>query len=93
MSQTEDLPNDLEACRELIRERYRYEEQQDEINESLARDNERLKFEIEQLKRYIYGQRSERHLEDDSQLPLFNKHPESAAEIEDDAEVVEEEIT
>jgi hypothetical protein len=93
MSQTDALPNDIEACHAIIRERFLIEDQQDKINESLARDNEHLKFEIEQLKRYIYGQRSERHLEDDSQLPLFDKHPESAAAIEDDAEVVEEEIS
>ena len=62
------LPSDLEACHTLIRdglsllqERHAYIEQQDAINESLARDNQRLKFELEQLKRYIYGQRSERH--------------------------------
>jgi transposase len=93
MSQTDALPNDIKACHAIIRERFLIEDQQDKINESLARDNEHLKFEIEQLKRYIYGQRSERHLEDDSQLPLFDKHPESAAAIEDDAEVVEEEIS
>ena len=64
MSNESPLPNDLEACHALI-------EQQAETSEQLARDNERLKFELEQLKRYIYGRRSERHAEDDSQLMLF----------------------
>jgi transposase len=86
MSQTDALPNDIDACHTLISE-------QDQINESLARDIERLKFENEQLKRYIYGQRSERHAEDDSQLTLFDRQQEDAAEQDDDAEVVEEEIT
>ena len=63
------------------------------INQHLVRENEKLKFEIEQLKRYIYGQRSERHNPDDSQLTLFDKSAESTTEMEDDADVVEEEIT
>jgi transposase len=80
------LPHDLAACHRLI-------DEQGRINESLARDNEQLKFEIEQLKRYIYGRRSERHVEDDSQLPLFDKQPEAAAASEADTEAIEEEIT
>jgi len=86
MSQTVALPNAIEACHTLISE-------QDQINESLARDNEKLKFENEQLKRYIYGQRSERHVEDDSQLTLFDKQKEITAETGEEAEVIEEEIT
>ena len=39
---------------------------------------ERIKFEYEQLKRYIYGRRSERHVEDDSQLSLFDESEEVA---------------
>jgi len=92
MSPNVALPNDIEACHAIIRERFLIEEQQDEINQSLARDNEHLKFEIEQLKRYIYGQRSERHVEDDSQLTLFDKQQEATEEVQDDAEVLEEEI-
>ena len=85
MSPNEPLPTDLEACHALI-------EQQVETGQRLARDNERLKFEIEQLKRYIYGRRSERHVEDDAQLTLFD---EPAAEEQTDAttELIEEEIT
>jgi transposase len=85
MSQTDALPDDIEGCHTLISE-------QDQINDSLARDNERLKFENEQLKRYIYGRRSERYVEDDSQLNLFDKQQASHDQSEDDAEVVEEEI-
>lgn len=63
-SPTAALPDTLDACHALI-------EQVHDTNESLARDIERLKFESEQLKRYIYGRRSERHVEDGAQLKLF----------------------
>lgn len=85
MSKSEALPNDLAACHQLI-------DEQNRINESLARQLEKAHFEIEQLKRYIYGRRSERYVEDDSQLPLFDKQPEAVSEVADDVEV-EEEIT
>jgi len=86
MSQTEALPNDLQACHALI-------EQQDNVNQSLAEALEKAKFEIEQLKRYIYGQRSERHFADDSQLTLFAEEATDAPEPEAAAEELEEEIT
>jgi transposase len=92
MSQTEQLPDDIEACHALIRERLAIEEQQDQINESLARDNDRLKLEIEQLKRYIYGRRSERYVEDDSQLTFLDELSEPEAERDIADEVPEEEI-
>ena len=50
MSKANALPNDLEACHQLIHE-------QDHINDNLARQLEKANFEIEQLKRYIYGRR------------------------------------
>ena len=65
------LPDSLDACHTLI-------EQTNDTNESLAKDLERIKFEYEQLKRYIYGRRSERHVEDDSQLSLFDESEEVA---------------
>lgn len=71
MAEKNRLPSDLQACHALLREQFRLVAEQDEINASLARDNERLKHEIEQLKRYIYGRRSERVAPNDGQLPLF----------------------
>ena len=65
------LPDSLDACHILL-------EQTSDTNESLAKDLERIKFEYEQLKRYIYGRRSERHVEDDSQLSLFDESEEVA---------------
>lgn len=93
MSLTEQLPNDIEACHALIRQRLVIEEQQDKANESLARQLENAKFEIEQLKRYIYGRRSERHTEDDSQLTFFAEEPAAEPELDVDAETIDEEIT
>lgn len=84
MSNAVQLPTDIQACHGLI-------EQQDSVLQSLARDNEKLKFEIEQLKRYIYGRRSERYTEDGSQLPLFEEQPDSAPEnVPAEDEVTEE---
>ena len=57
-----ELPNDLEACHQLIHE-------QDHINDNLARQLEKANFEIEQLKRYIYGRRSECLAERSRSLP------------------------
>lgn len=85
MSSESPLPNDLEACHALI-------EQQAETSEQLARDNERLKFELEQLKRYIYGRRSERHAEDGSQLMLFEAGGDDNP-IDQAVDSVEEEMT
>ena len=86
MLNAEQLPTNIEACHGLI-------EEQDSILQSLARELEKAKFEIEQLKRYVYGRRSERHVEDQSQLILFadeqDVQPEAAAQVDE----VFEEVT
>lgn len=86
MDANETLPSDIEACHALI-------VQQHGVLDSLARSIEVLQQENEQLKRYIYGRRSERHVEDDSQLKLFEQEPTTEVESSDDAGVLEEEIT
>lgn len=87
MSHENNLPSDLATCHALI-------ESQDAVNQSLTRELDKAKCEIEQLKRYIYGRRSERHIEDGSQLTFFDKEQAAAAdESEDAAEAVLEEIT
>lgn len=85
MAAEETLPNDLAACHALIRE-------QDETNRSLAKDLEAAKVEIEQLKRYIYGRRSERHVDDASQLSLFagDAEPPKSADSDNDDSLLEE---
>ena len=93
MSPKEELPTDLDACHELIWRQEAAAEVKDEVNESLARDNENLKHEVEQLKRFIYGQRSERHVEDDAQLKLFDHEQDAAQETSFDEEAIQEEIT
>jgi len=86
MLNAEQLPTNIEACHGLI-------EEQDSVLQSLARELEKAKFEIEQLKRYIYGRRSERHVEDPSQLILFadeqDVQPEAASQVDE----VFEEVT
>jgi transposase len=85
MSSREALPTDLKACLALI-------EEQDSANQSLAAELEKTRLELEQLKRFIYGQRSERHVEDDSQLTLFGDEEETVEE-NNAADAIEEEIT
>ena len=85
MSNKEAYPDDLQSCHALL-------DQFSATTKSLAQANEHLKQEIELLKRHIYGRRSERHVEDDSQLSLFG--PSDEAETSPAAEeMVEEEIT
>ena len=87
MANRDALPTDVEACHAFI-------EQVNDVNRSLATQLQNTKHELEQLKRYIYGQRSERHAEGDSQLTLFGEEQDSAPEnVPEDDEVLEEEIT
>lgn len=87
MSSEVELPNSIEACHALMR-------QQIEVIDTLATENKSLREDIEQLKRYIYGQRSERYTGDESQLTLFDQEPEDAPEQADAADDdLEEEIT
>jgi transposase len=85
MSNPEQLPTNIEACHGLL-------EEQDSVLQSLARELEKAKFEIEQLKRYIYGRRSERHVEDQSQLTFFadeqDVQPEATAQVDEAFEEV-----
>lgn len=88
MAQNDTLPKDIEACHVLI-------DQVNEINQSLASELQNAKHEIEELKRYIYGQRSERHTTDDSQLTLFGDASSDTIDNHSQAaeEKIEEEIT
>lgn len=80
MSTIDVLPSDLAAAHAMIREQdillreqLLLQQEQDAINQGLANELEKAKFEIEQLKRYIYGRRSERYTSSDLQLPLFDQ--------------------
>ena len=86
MSDSHTLPSEIAACHALI-------QSQNKINEDLARELAKAKSELEQLKRFIYGRRSERHVEDGSQLTFLDQEPAAAAEAQEPAEVVEQEIT
>ncbi len=91
MSHHASLPNDLAACHRLIAERETLIAEQDCINECLVGDIEKLKFEIEELKRYIYGRRSERFVPDDSQMTFFGEDPAALTEVVDEDESADEE--
>lgn len=78
MSIKDSLPHNLAACHALI-------DEQDRMNESLVRDIENLKHEIEQLKRFIYGRRSERDIPDPGQMTFFGDEP--VIVIEEDEEI------
>ena len=92
MSTQATLPDSIQACHALLRRNSEQLRQKDEVIESLSSDCQSLREDIEQLKRYIYGQRSERQVEDDSQLTLFEQESDTTPENVDD-KVVEEEIT
>src|SRR5690606_28478304 len=85
MSDNSTLPSEVAACHALI-------QSQNKVNEDLARELEKAKSELEQLKRFIYGRRSERHVEDGSQLTFLDQEQAAAAEDQEPAEVVEQEI-
>lgn len=86
MSSSTSLPADLAACHTLIETQY-------ELSEQLAKDIERLQFENEQLKRQIYGRRSERYIENENQLTLFDDEPAEQSSSDEEVQEQEEEIT
>lgn len=58
--------------------------QQNSTNDDLSAELAKVQSQIEELKRYIYGRRSERHVSD-QQLPLFDIHGEGK-EASDDSQ-------
>lgn len=106
MSHTNGLPDNLDACHALILQQQAVlqqqqvvsqqlqtlVEQQGETNETLARKLESVTFELEQLKRHLFGRRSERHVDNPAQLELFEDLPPQTNEPVAE-EPLEEEIT
>ena len=92
MSHINGLPDNLEACHALILKQQAVLEQQQVVgqqlqtlveqqgatNEALARKLKSVSFELEQLKRYLFGRRSERHVDNPAQLELFDDLPPQA---------------
>jgi hypothetical protein len=79
------LPDSIEVPHALTRQKDEDAKRKSEVIDSLAADNKSLGEDTEQLKRYIYGQRSERSLpDDDSQLTLFDQEPDAAQETAND---------
>jgi transposase len=93
MSTDASLPGDLEACqRELLHTRsvlaetaFACEEQRTQI--------EKLQAELELFKRYLFGRRSERFVEDPGQGRLFEPPVDGDAPTPELPEAAEEEIT
>jgi hypothetical protein len=93
MSTDASLPSDLAACqRELLHTRsvlaetaVTCEEQKTQI--------EKLQAELELFKRYLYGRRSERHVEDPGQGRLFEPPADGEPPAPELSEAAEEEIT
>jgi transposase len=93
MSRDAALPNDLEACqRELVHTRSVLAETAVACEEQLAQI-EKLRAELELVQRYLYGRRSERHVEDPGQGHLFEQPTDGAAPAPELAAAAEEEIT
>src|SRR5688500_13139389 len=92
MSRDASLPNDLAACqRELVHTRsvlaetaVTCEEQRSQI--------EKLRAELELFQRYLFGRRSERHVEDPAQARLFEQPAEEFAPAAEPPEAAAEEI-
>jgi transposase len=93
MSMDAALPDDLEACqRELVHTRsvlaetaVTCEEQRSQID--------KLRAELELVQRYLFGRRSERHVEDPGQGRLFEQPADGEPPAPESAAAAEEEIT
>jgi len=107
MSTDASLPNDLEACqRELVAARQAFAQLQQEAahTESVLAETavaceeqrasiEKLTAELELFKRYLFGRKSERFVEDPAQGRLFEPPADGSAPTPELSEAAEEEIT
>ncbi len=82
MSEAPSIPDDLAACRALI------ETQQATIDEQ-HHEIDKLRHELELFKRYLFGQRRERFVEDPRQEKLFALGEAAASDQSPAAEIVE----
>jgi transposase len=93
MSRDAALPADLEACqRELLHTRSVLAETAVTCEQQRAQI-EKLQAELELFRRYLYGRRSERFLEDPAQGRLFEAPAEGTLPTPELPEAAEEEIT
>jgi transposase len=100
MSTDASLPSDLEACqRELVAARQRLAHTESVLAETAITceeqrtELEQLKAELELFKRYLFGRRSERFVEDPAQGRLFEQPADAAPPTPEAPEAAEEEIT
>lgn len=93
MSRDAALPTDVEALqRELMHTQSVLAETAVTCEEQRAQI-EKLRAELELFQRYLYGRRSERHVEDPGQGRLFEQPADGAAPAPESAAAAEEEIT
>jgi transposase len=88
MDDTHALPNDLAQCQRLLLAAFKQASELERVLDETAASYEDLKEthqatidELQQLKRWIYGQRRERIIEGEGQRHLFDLTPTDAAEI------------
>lgn len=71
-----DVPDDLILCQQALIDTHRTLEESIAAHESLAARHEQLLAELDLLKRFVYGPRRERYVEDPRQQQLFDPPPE-----------------
>lgn len=76
MDRTLDVPDDLAACQQALIDTQRTLEESVAAHQALAERCEQLLSELQLLKRFVYGPRRERYVEDPRQQQLFDPPPE-----------------
>jgi transposase len=78
MEDTLAVPDDLKACQQALIDMHRAFQESVTAHQSLAERHEQLLEELHLLKRFVYGPRRERYVEDPRQQHLFDQPPEEA---------------
>lgn len=89
MDDAHQLPNDLAQCQQLLLAAFKQAFELERVLDATAASYEELQEshqatldELNRLKRWIYGRRRERILEDEDQMHLFDLEPPGAGESE-----------
>lgn len=89
MSNDLSIPDDLAACQELLRQQAAAMAQQTETIDQQHQQIEKLRHELDLFKRYIFGQRRERFIDDPAQGKLFEFEQDDPVETDDKEEAAE----
>jgi transposase len=93
MSRDASLPGDLEACQRELLHAWSVLAETAVTCEEQRTQIEKLRAELELFQRYLYGRRSERHVEDPGQGHLFEQPLDGAPPAPESDPAAEEEIT